>query len=131
MKGTIRSTFGTTLVELLVALGIFSVSMLGILSITPQMYHGIALSRQYQSAVLLAENQMELLRAGNLSQSADQGPLPLWPEAGSTERLPVCRGQYQVVKAPAGYELKVSILWTSTGGEQSYELQTLISDRIK
>lgn len=131
MRRPFRGRDGITLDELLVALGVMALGMLAILNITPEILHRIALSEQHRKAVLMAENQMELLRVSDLIQTADQGLLPLWSEAGSFNDLPGYRGQFVVDRDFAGYKVKVSILWTSTGGEQSYELQTLISDRIQ
>ena len=131
MMGRLAKNRGAGYFEALVAIAIFSVVIIFVTSLLPQIEHSIALTKQYRRAILLAENQIELLHDRSLLKAwVGQGEQSLQKEAGSLETLPRGEAVIRIDSVPEGYQVYLEIAWGPDTGRHRYEVHTLISDRI-
>lgn len=122
---------GETFANLLVAVGLFTVGLSFILGLLPRIEHSVALARQQRRAVLVVENQMEILQTTDLKTLAEAGRRPLGDPSDALAALPLGEGFIEVSPDAAGYRTHIEIAWGEGAQRQAYRVETILSDRIE
>ncbi len=122
-----RRRAGDSLIELLMAIGIFSMALLFMLDILAGLEHSIAVDRQYRAAVMMASNKMEEIRLEGLSFSLESsGQERFIPQLPGNPGLPDVNGFYEWSPDPAGRHARVVVEWGAKNQRRQYELETLL-----
>ena len=117
---------GFTLVEVMVALFIFIVSLLGLVAVTTSVIHGNAFSREMTTATSLAQDQLEVLKRSGYNDSAltagDHTDTPLTSYTRTwtvTDNTP----------ATGIKTVTMTVTWNWRGASHNVQLVTLITSK--
>ena len=119
-----RSLAGFSLVEMLAALGIFSLGVVATLQVFTVCLRSTGISRDYTRASFLAQELMEeALAEGNFTVGQESGDLSdVFPGATWTREV-------SETETAGLYSVRVSVLWSERGRERVFELTTLAAER--
>ena len=120
--GAKNKSQGFTLMEVLIAIVILSVGLLGLASLTVGIINGTAFSKNLSTATTLAQDKMEELCEQDYSGVAveTKGPLLTFPNYN----------REVVVDTTTLTDMKivtVTVFWTDRNGEHSVPLKTILS----
>lgn len=99
---------GLTLVEVLVAIGILMIGLVAVMQFFPVGIQGMETGRQQSTAVFLAEQRVEQIKAWALSAAAGQGFLTI--TAGNPSAAACCSAEgYGAIQNYPGYRRQVVV----------------------
>ncbi len=119
-----RSSAGFSLVEMLVAMGIFSIGVVATLQVFAVCLRSTGISRDYTRASLLAQGLMEeTLVAEDLTIGEESGELD--------DVFPGATWAREVIETETAglYVVRVNVIWSDRGKERIFELTTLSAER--
>jgi type IV pilus assembly protein PilV len=125
---------GFTLLEILVALTILSIGLLGMAGITTSIIHGNSLSNKVTTATTLGQDRMEHFRRLGYSTTPVCGTPPITEDYNSITNYPFYKrvslitgvGTDDCTVAPDGMKtVKITVYWDL--GAKSVELQTILA----
>ena len=114
---------GFTLLEVLMAIVILSVGLLGMASLTVGIINGNVFSKNLSTATTLAQDKMEELRAQNYSDVVGETKASLASPFANYKRQ-------VVVDTTTLTDMKivtVTVYWTQRGGERNVQQKTILS----
>jgi prepilin-type N-terminal cleavage/methylation domain-containing protein len=113
-----------SLVEMMAALTVFGVGVLGTMEVFTNCLHSSSASQGYTQAVYLAQQVLEETIAENrVTVGQEQGDFG--------ERSPRHSWQQEITETDQKglYRLRVTVQWSERGRDKQYALETLVSDR--
>jgi general secretion pathway protein I len=119
-----RKHAGFSLVEMLVALVIFSVGVMATIEVLGLCLRSTGTSRDYTRAVFLAQELMERTLAEGVLTTGEESDQfgPEFPGAAWTRKI-------EESETAGLYELQVVVRWQDRGAERTFELTTLTAER--
>lgn len=124
MNGKRALRTGYSLLELVLAVAIFSIGVVAVLELFGTCLHASSVSLDYTQAVYLAQGLMEdELAEGVFSERSDSGDFG--------ENYPLHTWSYDVEETDkiGFYQFHVVVNWKERGVEKEYELTTFAADR--
>jgi type IV pilus assembly protein PilV len=127
-----KGSQGFTLIEVLIAIVILSVGLLGMAALTIGIINGTAFSKNLSTATTLAQDKMEELCEQDYSGVAAEtkGPLSTFPNYN--REVVVDTTTYPDIVGPPAQQVgmkivTVTVSWTDRNGEHSVPLKTILS----
>ena len=132
-----RSQAGFSLAELIIAVGIISVGLVAVVTGFSYGLQGVEASRQQSTAVFLAEQRMEQVKASSFA-TITSGTFPA--EAyGAIANAPLYRRQVAITDNPSGIAnsklvvvdvfYRPVVAWGILSAERSVQLTTFVTNR--
>jgi type IV pilus assembly protein PilV len=131
--GSKNQSRGFTLLEVLIAIVILSVGLLGMASLTVGIINGNALSKNLSAATALAQDKMEEIWEQDYSDIAVEIKAPLSsPFANYERQVEVDTTTFPDIVGPPAQQVgmkivTVTVYWTQQGGEHNVQQKTIIS----
>ena len=128
-----KGSQGFTLIEVMIAIVILSVGLLGMASLTVGIINGNAFSKNLSTATTLAQDKMEEIWEQNYSDVAvEQKAALLSPFANYERQVEVDTTTYPDIVGPPAQQVGMKIVtvivyWTDRNGEHSVPLKTILS----
>ncbi len=124
MRAHRHNMAGFSLVEMVAALVIFSLAVLGTVEVFSACLHLTSVSLNYTHAVMLAQKLMEETIAEEYFIAAsDSGDFGEEYSGHSWQR------EVEESDTPGLYQIEVVVTWTERGREKEYALTTLVAER--
>ena len=129
-----RNEKGFTLLEILVALSILSIGLLGMAGLTTSIIHGNTLSRKVTTATTLGQDRMEHFRRLGYSTTPACGTPPIIEDYNEITNYPFYKrvSSFKAVPINAGCDpadnmktVTITVSWDSDA--QSVTLQTILA----
>jgi len=125
--GILRGGRGFTLIEIMVAIALLVIGILGLIATATSVIQGNAISRQMTTAMALAQEQMEILK--RLSYTASDLTSGSHNDPGNPLSTIYSRTWTVTPDTPAASmkTVTVTVSWTRKGSNHSVNLQTIIA----
>ena len=128
-----KKSGGFTLIEVLVAIVILSIGLLGMASLTTGIINGNAFSKNASTATTLAQDKMEEIWEQDYSDVAVEGPANLSSSFANYEReVTVDTSSFPDIVGPPAQLIGMKVVtvivsWTDYGGTHQVQQQTILS----
>ena len=119
-----RHSAGFSLVEMVVALMIFSVSVVAVIEVFTLCLRATGTSLNHTRAVFLAQ--------GLIEEAASEGTMMAGEESGEFgDGFPGATWTQEITESDTAglYEVRVTVAWEERGTERTFELSTLAAER--
>jgi type IV pilus assembly protein PilV len=125
--GILRNGRGFTLIEIMVAVALLVIGILGLIATATSVIQGNAISRQMTTAMALAQERMEILK--RLSYTASDLTSGSHTDPGNPLSTIYTRSWTVADNSPAANmkTVQVTVAWTRKGSNHSVNLQTIIA----